>query len=276
MADVKWIKIVTDIFDDEKMALIDAMPDRDGVIVIWFKLLCLAGKHNNGGVFMLNDKIAYTDEMLATIFRRPVGTVRLALTTFEQFGMVEIVNNVYTIPNWEKHQSLDKLEATKEQTRQRVAKYRAKQAALAQPEQQCNVTVTLRNADRIRIDKEEEKEIDIHPPLTPQGTADGSTDKQTALKNRFGEFWKAYPRKVGKTYAEKAWNKIKPTAELHEKILQAVELQKKQPQWLKDDGQYIPHPSTWLNGGYWENETEVQADAARSAADDEWFKKFAE
>ena len=115
-----------------------------------------------------------------------------------------------------------------------------------------------------------------YTPLTPQGAADGSTEKQTALKNRFGEFWKAYPRKVGKAYAEKAWNKIKPTAELHEKILQAVELQKKQPQWLKDDGQYIPHPSTWLNGGYWENETEVQADAARSAADDEWFKKFAE
>ena len=75
MADVKWIKILTDIFDDEKMLLIESMPEADSIIVIWFKLLCLAGKQNNSGVFMLNDKIAYTDEMLATIFRRPFSAL---------------------------------------------------------------------------------------------------------------------------------------------------------------------------------------------------------
>ena len=101
MAEVKWIKICTDVFNDEKIVLIDDLPERDGILVIWFKLLCMAGKQNNGGVFMLNDKIAYTDEMLATIFRRPVNTVRFALTTFEQYGMIEIVNNTITIPNWE-------------------------------------------------------------------------------------------------------------------------------------------------------------------------------
>ena len=130
MADVKWIKILTDIFDDEKMLLIESMPEADSIIVIWFKLLCLAGKQNNSGVFMLNDKIAYTDEMLATIFRRPLNTVRLALKTFEAYGMIEIVDTVYTIPNWEKHQSLDKIEAAKEKNRQRVAKHREKQRLL--------------------------------------------------------------------------------------------------------------------------------------------------
>ena len=90
MASVKWIKIVIDVFDDEKMMLIDALPERDGIIVVWFKLLCLAGKQNNGGVLMLNDRIAYTDEMLSTIFRRPINVVRLALNTFEEFGMIEI------------------------------------------------------------------------------------------------------------------------------------------------------------------------------------------
>ena len=92
--DVKWIKIVTDIFDDEKILLIESMPEADSIIVIWFKLLCMAGKQNNKGIFLLNDKIAYTDEMLATIFRRPLNTVRLALKTFENYGMIEIVNNV--------------------------------------------------------------------------------------------------------------------------------------------------------------------------------------
>jgi predicted phage replisome organizer len=154
MAEVKWIKICTDIFDDEKILLIESMPEADSIIAIWFKLLCTAGKQNNGGVFMLNDKVAYTDEMFATIFRRPLNTVRLALQTFETFGMVEIVNNTYTIPNWEKHQSLDKLEQARAQTRERVARHREKQKQLAQ----CNATVTQCNADRIEEDKEKEED----------------------------------------------------------------------------------------------------------------------
>ncbi len=131
MAEVKWIKIVTDIFDDEKMLLIESLPSADSIIVIWFKLLCLAGKNNNSGVFMLNDRIAYTDEMLATIFRRDVNTVRLALKTFEMYGMVEIINDVITIPNWSKHQTLDQLEERKEYMKGYMKKYREKQKMLS-------------------------------------------------------------------------------------------------------------------------------------------------
>lgn len=113
MADVKWIKIVTDIFDDEKIQLIEMLPEADSIIVIWFKLLCLAGKSNNGGVFMLSDKIPYTDKMLAAIFRRKESTVQMALEYFQQFGMIEIVDGIITIPNWSKHQSLDAYEKKK-------------------------------------------------------------------------------------------------------------------------------------------------------------------
>ena len=131
MSDVKWIKIVTDIFDDEKILLIESMPERDAIIVIWFKLLCFAGKQNNGGVFMLNDRIAYTDEMLSTIFRRPLNTIRLALNTFEQFGMIEIVNDTITIPNWEKHQSLDQWKSKKDYMREYMRKKRESERAIS-------------------------------------------------------------------------------------------------------------------------------------------------
>ena len=93
-SEVKWIKIVTDIFDDEKIMLIESMPDADAIIVIWFKLLCLAGKTNTLGVLMMNDRIPYNDEMLAHIFRRPLNTVRMALKIFEKYGMIEIINNL--------------------------------------------------------------------------------------------------------------------------------------------------------------------------------------
>ena len=183
MAEVKWIKICTDIFDDEKMSLIDAMPEHDGIIVIWFKLLCMAGKQNNGGVFMLNDRIAYTDEMLATIFRRPINTVRLALSTFEQFGMIEIVNNAYIIPNWEKHQSLDKLEAAKEKNRQRVAKHREKQKLLTQCNDYGNGDVMQSNdvdKDKDKDKEKKEKYIAILSRLNEKaGTNYKATSKAT-------------------------------------------------------------------------------------------------
>ena len=162
MAEVKWIKIVTDIFDDEKMLLIDSLPDRDGIIVIWFKLLCMAGKQNNGGVFMFNDRLAYTDEMLSTIFRRPLNTVRLALKTFEEYGMIEIVNNAITIPNWDKRQNLDKIEQAKEKNRKKVAAFRERQKRIASNGNVTgNVTVTVTESNQTDKDIDREEDIDI-------------------------------------------------------------------------------------------------------------------
>ena len=134
MDGVKWIKITTDIFDDEKILLIESLPEADSIIVIWFKLLCLAGKMNNSGVFMLNDKIAYTNKMLSTIFRRKESTVQLALKTFEQFGMVKIIDGVITIPNWGKHQNLEQMEDRKRYQREYQREYRKKQKLLASGE----------------------------------------------------------------------------------------------------------------------------------------------
>lgn len=135
MSEVKWIKIVTDIFDDEKMLLIESLPAADSIITIWFKLLCLAGKQNNRGVFLLNERIAYTDQMLSTIFRRELTTVQLALRTFQEFGMIEIIDGVITIPNWEKHQSLEKYQEHKEKMREYMREKRKEQKLIAQQEE---------------------------------------------------------------------------------------------------------------------------------------------
>lgn len=157
MADVKWIKITTDIFDDEKILMIESMPAADSIIVIWFKLLALAGKQNNNGVFMMSNRIAYTDEMLATIFRREVNVVRLAIDVFQKFGMVEIVESVITIPNWGKHQSLDAYEKKKERDRERIARKRAEQKVLALMSPDLSHD---KSPDVASLDKEEEKEVE--------------------------------------------------------------------------------------------------------------------
>ena len=159
MAEVKWIKIATDIFDDEKILLIDGLPDAYAIITVWFKLLCLAGKKNNGGVFLMNDKIPYTDKMLATIFRMNESTVKLALNAFEQFKMIEIVEGIITIPNWNKHQTLDAYERKKERDRLYQEERRAKQRALIEKssDESSERTSDVAVSD---IDKEEDKDID--------------------------------------------------------------------------------------------------------------------
>lgn len=162
MADVKWIKITTDIFDDEKILLIESLPDAYAIITVWFKLLCLAGKMNNSGVFMMNERVAYTDKMLATIFRMKETTVQLALQTFEQFGMVEIIDGVITIPNWGKHQNLDQLESKKEYMRNYMQEYREKQKLLtgktnSKTNSKANVSSADKEEDKNKKKKENKK-----------------------------------------------------------------------------------------------------------------------
>ena len=165
MSEIKWIKITTDIFDDEKICLIDALPDRDAIIVIWIKLITLSGKLNTNGVLAMSKDIVYTDEMLAQTFHRPLDTVRMALEIFEKFGMIEKIDGVITLPNWEKHQNIDGMEKIKEQNRKRAARHRQKQKSLAQNNESNvisnvtdNVTVTQSNATEEEQEREEEEE----------------------------------------------------------------------------------------------------------------------
>ena len=83
----------------------------------------------------------------------------------------------------------------------------------------------------------------------------------------FARFWAAYPRKEGKQKAAAAFGKITVSVEV---LLSALERQKKSPQWTKDNGQFIPHPATWLNGKRWEDEvTGVSLPSGRSLDADE-------
>ncbi|UDB48495.1 phage replisome organizer N-terminal domain-containing protein [Bacillus safensis] len=177
MGEVKWVKLSTQMFDDEKIKLIEQMPESDTLLIIWVKLLAQAGKTNASGFIYLSENVPYTDEMLAHIFGRPLGIVRMALDTFRKFGMIEInEQNYISICNWEKHQNLDALEKIRKDTRKRVAKHREKQRALAL-ETSCNVTrnvtVTQSNEQERRSKKEEvrKKNKDI---LSGNPTADES------------------------------------------------------------------------------------------------------
>lgn len=125
MSEVKWIKIVTNIFDDEKIRYIETTPNGDETIVIWFRILCLAGKSNSSGLLMMTDRMYYTDELLASIFNRDIKAIQLALSVFERLGMIELIDERILIKNWEKHQNVEALDKIRLQNRERQAKFRA-------------------------------------------------------------------------------------------------------------------------------------------------------
>jgi predicted phage replisome organizer len=267
MAEVKWIKITTDVFDDEKILLIESMPSADSIITIWFKLLILAGKQNNNGVFMMSNKLPFTDEMLATIFRRDLNTVRLALKTFEEFGMIEVVDNVITIPNWNKHQTLDAYEKKKERDRLYQQNRRKKQKNLIEqksPDKSSNVVVS---------DKEEEKEEDKEKENIKENSLSTNSGDLFDFDDAWKKTFNIYPKKTACSTSKTAWmDKVlevieenqPDTARLLYKATEAYlsDYQEKNPD--DTDFRYIPKYVDWLKNDcdYWLQIAEKRGDCS--------------
>ncbi|WP_264453486.1 phage replisome organizer N-terminal domain-containing protein [Paenibacillus polymyxa] len=131
MAEIKWIKLSIGMFDDEKIKIIEDMPEADTIIVIWLKLMTMTGRSNMGGYIMLTESIPYTEDMLISVIKRPLPVIKMALSIFERFGMLEISEQgAFFLPNWEKHQNTESLEKVREYERKRKAEQRAKRKIL--------------------------------------------------------------------------------------------------------------------------------------------------
>jgi hypothetical protein len=100
------------------------------------------------------------------------------------------------------------------------------------------------------------KDTPMNPPKDTQRTP---TNNPLILNNNlFEHFWLLYPKKKNKGQAKKTWKKLNPNNELFEKIKSAIEEAKQSKDWLKEKGQFIPYPSTWLNAEGWEDEYEKE------------------
>lgn len=196
MADVKWIKIAVDMFDNRKIKQIGSMPEGDSLLLMWVQLLCLAGNVNDGGFIYLTKEIPYTDEMLATQFNKPISTVRLALKTFEQFGMIEIINNMIFLSSWEKYQSTDRLATIREKDRERKRRKREAEKLLPQNSMECprtSMDVPRLDIDiEGDIDKDKNKSISKKSPRHKHGEYQNvllSDDDLEKLKSEFPADW---------------------------------------------------------------------------------------
>jgi len=233
MADIKWIKLATDIFDNRKIRQIETMPEGDALLVIWLKLICLAGKTNDSGLVYLTQDIAYTEEMLATEFNKPLNIIRLAIMTFIKFDMIAVVDNILQLSNWEKYQSSEKLDKIREQTRIRQANYKDKIKKVTQVTQKSNAILTQGNAT------EQELELDKDTIIN------NSNIVQKSPSEIFYPLWKLYPNRKGLGSIKEATKK-KIANIGYETMAKCIETYiNDKPDWKQ-----YQNGSTFFNSGY--------------------------
>ena len=157
MADVKWIKLTTDMFDNRKIKHLRRLPDGNNIVLIWVMLLTMAGRCNAGGLIFLTENIPYTPKMLADELDFEENTVLLALEALQRFNMIITDNGVFAIAGWEEYQNTDRLAEIREYNRLAQQKSRAKKKLLQNVNDMSMTSQCCHDTD---IDKEEEKDID--------------------------------------------------------------------------------------------------------------------
>lgn len=155
MAEVEWIKVSTSMFEtSRKIKSIELMKDGDRILVIWFKLLLLAGNVNDGGAIYITEDKPYDLESLAGELRRPEALVKKALEVFEGYGMIERENGIIYLTSWEKYQSAEKLDIIREQNRVRKRRQRERQS------RDSHVTESVTSGENV-IDKSMTSHADV-------------------------------------------------------------------------------------------------------------------
>ena len=161
MAEVSWIKIQTDIFNNKKIKKIRRMPEGNNVTLIWIYLITKAGECNKGGGLYISEMIPYDADDIASELDFKLKIVQYSIGILEKFGMIEVIDDVLFIKNWEEYQNIDGLEKIREQGRLRAAKFRDKRKLLPDVTESnviSNAKVTLCNATDKELDKELEEE----------------------------------------------------------------------------------------------------------------------
>lgn len=186
----------------------------------------------------LSEALGITEAQARTAISKLKETGEITVNATSKFSVITIIN-------YDKYQRTDR-----QNNSQMSAKEQSNNRQIADKKQTDNSQITAIEQYK-QINKENKKN---NTPLSPKGAEE--------IDSGFEKFWQAYPRRVAKTRAENAWKKLKPNKELIDRILDALEKFKKTSQWLKDNGDYIPYPATWLNGRRWEEMEEQPVQTA--------------
>ena len=161
--------------------------------------------------------------------RLTLKEIQSALRALADAGCVEVYEvdgkPYLHLPSWEVHQ----------QIRAKKSKYPSPDSGVKSSDIICN-------------------QVQANVPVIQSNPNPNPIRESESEARAFDAFWEAYPKKVGKGEAKKAFDKAKVSVEV---LLRALEAQKLSDQWKRDNGRYIPNPATWLNQGRWEDDLSV-------------------
>ena len=214
--------------------------------VRWFWIALLLEADQYGNVYG-------TPEALARIANVPIGQATQALqvlmapdpnsTTGDEDGR-RILNpepNLWYIVNYQKYRGIKDIAEERRKTADRVRKHRQKKVT--------DVTPDVTDGNAIVVGSTYKVEAESSKTTTSARKA----RSKVAYSEDFETFWRVYPRPTNKGEAWKAWQKIaEPVPSLHD-LLAAVSRAGQSRQWVKDGGQFIPYPATWINARGWED-----------------------
>ena len=181
MADVKWIKLTTDMFDNRKIKHLRRLPDGNNIVLLWVMLLTMAGRCNAGGMIFLTENIPYTPKMLADELDFEENTVKLGIEALERLEMVTTNAGFFTIAGWEEYQNADKLAEMRAKDRERKRLKRAEEKALNETSESVRGLST--DSPYIEEEREEDKEKEFHSIVL----ADKKTAKMEFMGGTLGQ-----------------------------------------------------------------------------------------
>ena len=235
MADVKWIKITTDMFDNRKIKHLRRLPEGNSIVLIWVMLLTMAGRCNAGGMIFLTENIPYTPKMLADELDFEESTIQLALNALEQLNMIVMDNGFFAIAGWEEYQNTDRLQEIREYNRIAKQKSRAKHKLLQQVNdmsmtcQPCHAT-----------DKEEEKEIDKDIDIREYTAATPPTAPRVdyiSIQNLYNSICKSLPKCTSLSESRKKAIKARLASGYTEKDFETLFIKAEASAFLKGKNQ---------------------------------------
>lgn len=185
MADVKWIKITTDMFDNRKIKYLRKLPEGNNIVLIWVMLLTMAGRCNSGGMIFLTENIPYTTKLLADELNFEEATVQLALKALAQLEMIVTDGDYFMVAGWQEHQNIEGMDKIREQNRLRKRKQREREKLVLD-----NGHVMSRDGHETDIERDKDKEEnniissgEDNPPPPPPS----KPKKKEAIKHKYGE-----------------------------------------------------------------------------------------
>ena len=261
MSDKKyyWLKLPKDFFKRHDIKYIESLPDGHRIILVYLQLMVESIDHE--GELRFSPKIPYSYEMLASVLGVDVDVLKKSMKVLEDLELVRkskngtiIIEKVKNMVGFETEWARKKKEY-----RERLKQGQTEDNSETKSGQCQDNVLPLSDKSKSKSKSKsierntKESGVVVPFPLEDFNSAPQVLSDEEVL---FNQFWAVYPKKVDKKGSFRAFKNIPKLKEVFPGILQALEIQKQSAQWTKENGQYIPNPTTYIHQERWLTVTE--------------------